>query len=471
ATVQRSPLPQHNIQLLFRSGSRPDPQGKEGLARLAASMIAEAGSQSMRIDEIEKAFYPMAASFTADVDKEMTVFTARVHRDNWPAFATIALPMLTQPGLREEDFARLKARQLNALTQDLRSNNEEELGKERLQQNIFAGTPYAHPVLGTEAGLAAITLDDVKTFVREAFVGARLDVGMSGDFPADLEATLSRELSRLPAGAEAPAAPITGRPQQGISIDIIEKDTRATAISFGHPIAVTRAHPDFIALNVARAWLGEHRSSSSHLFQRIREVRGMNYGDYAYIEAFPGGMYTLLPEPHVARRSQLFEVWIRPVVPENAHMALRIALWELRALVERGMTRADFESTRNYLMKNVFLLTARQNHQLGYALDQKWYGLGDYASTMREGLAKLTLEDVNRAIRTHLSGTNLHVVIIAKGAEALKQRLLADAPSSVTYDAPKPQDLVAEDRVIGAMRLNVAPSAITVTPVENVFKN
>ncbi|MGE3840422.1 MAG: insulinase family protein, partial [Vicinamibacterales bacterium] len=73
ATVQRSPLPQLNIQLLFRSGSRHDPQGKEGLARLAASMIAEAGSQSKRIDEIEKAFYPMAASFTADVDKEMTV--------------------------------------------------------------------------------------------------------------------------------------------------------------------------------------------------------------------------------------------------------------------------------------------------------------------------------------------------------------------------------------------------------------
>src|SRR3546814_9933605 len=35
---------------------------------------------------------------------------------------------------------------------------------------------------------------------------------------------------------------------------------------------------------LAKTWLGEHRSSSSHLYQRIREERGMNYGDYAYVE-------------------------------------------------------------------------------------------------------------------------------------------------------------------------------------------
>ena len=112
-------------------------------------------------------------------------------------------------------------------------------------------------------------------------------------------------------------------------MEIIEKDTRATAISFGHPIEVTRSHPDFAALYVARAWLGEHRASMSHLYQRIREMRGMNYGDYAYIEAFPRGMFQFFPDPNVARQKQIFEVWIRPVVPGERHMALRIALHEL----------------------------------------------------------------------------------------------------------------------------------------------
>ncbi len=81
------------------------------------------------------------------------------------------LPQLLDPGWREEDFKRVKDAQLNALVQDLRSNNEEELGKERLQTNIFRGTPYGHVALGTVAGLNAITLDDVKA-VRAADVYA-----------------------------------------------------------------------------------------------------------------------------------------------------------------------------------------------------------------------------------------------------------------------------------------------------------
>ncbi|PYR37241.1 MAG: hypothetical protein DMF90_07560 [Acidobacteria bacterium] len=60
-------------------------------------------------------------------------------------------------------------------------------------------------------------------------------------------------------------------------------------------------------------------------------MRGLNYGDYAYIEAFPRGMFQFFPDPNIARQRQIFEIWIRPVVPVNAHMALRIAVSELGA--------------------------------------------------------------------------------------------------------------------------------------------
>jgi len=469
--VQRSPLPQLNVKLLFMAGSAHDPVGREGLAALAASMISEGGSRALRIDEIKAALFPMAASFDAQVDKEMTTFTARVHRDNWDAFAGLALPMLTAPGLREEDFKRIKDQQLNALRQDLRNNNEEELGKERLQEKIFAGTRYAHPVLGTIEGLESTTLEDVKNFVAKAYTRAALHVGLAGDLPEGLTNRLGRELASLPEGpALESAKSVAGKAQQGISVDIIAKETRATAISFGHAIAVTRSHPDYPALYLARTWLGEHRSSSSHLYQRIREARGMNYGDYAYIEAFPRGMFQFFPDPNLGRKAQLFEVWIRPVAPENAHMALRIAVHELRKLVKNGLSEKDFAATRDYLMKNVFVMTATQNQQIGYALDSRWYGIGDYPQFMRERLAKLTAKEANRAIRKHLSGDNLEVVMITKDAEALKRQLVADSPSAIRYDAPKPKEIVDEDKAIGALKLRIRPEAVTIVAVEEVFK-
>jgi zinc protease len=468
--VQKTVLPQLNVKLLFTAGSAYDPKGKEGLSALASAMVAQAGSRDLRIDEINRALFPMAGSFNDQVDKEMTTFTGSIHRDNWKPFLDIVLPQLLDPGFRAEDFQRLKDAQLNALTEDLRANNEEELGKEQLQATLFAGTPYGHPVLGTVAGIQSLTLQDVQDFVRTAYTRSALTIGVAGDAPEELLARLRTELSRLPAGPSiARPEGVVARKPRGMQVEIIEKDTRATAISFGQPTAVIRSSPDFAALWVARTWLGEHRSSVSHLYQRIRETRGMNYGDYAYIEAFPRGMFQFFPDPNLGRRAQIFEIWIRPVVPDNAHMALRIAVAELDALVQNGLTQEDFEKTRGYLMKNVYVMTATQNQQIGYALDSKWYGIGDFTSTMREQLGKLTREDVNRAIRKHLSAADLSIVIITRDAAGLKEKLVTDAFSPIRYDGEKPKELLDEDRVIGARKLGIAPENVKIIPVNGVF--
>ncbi|MEO8192277.1 MAG: pitrilysin family protein [Gemmatimonadales bacterium] len=469
--VQKNPLPQLRLKLLFDVGSADDPPGKEGLAALSARMISGAGSRAMTLDEISKAFYPVAGSFSGQVDKEMTTFTGAIHKDNWDRFLDVALPMLLDPGFREEDFKRNKDGLINALTQDLRSNNEEELGKERLQTNIFAGTPYSHPVLGTVAGIQSITLDDVKSFIRNQYTRGNLAIGINGDVSDQMVTQLRTALATLPAGTPAPSTrpALTGTRSKGMNVEIIQKDTRATGISLGLPIEVTRTHPDFAALNVARAWLGEHRMSQSHLFQRIRGIRGMNYGDYAYIEAFPRGMFQFFPDANIARRGQIFEIWIRPVVPENAHMALRIATTELENLIDKGMSEQDFQSARQYLMKNVYVMTQTQDQQVGYALDSRWYGMPEYTSYMRSQLEKLTREDVNRALKKHLSATDLSVVIITKDAEGLKSQLLADAFSPIKYDAEKPKELLDEDKVIGARKLGITADRITITPVDQVF--
>jgi zinc protease len=79
-----------------------------------------------------------------------------------------------------------------------------------------------------------------------------------------------------------------------------------------------------------------------------------------------GFIFPIFPDPNIARRAQIFEVWIRPVVPENAHMAIRIALHESQTLIERGMSLEDFEAVREYLAKNVYVMTASQDQQLAW---------------------------------------------------------------------------------------------------------
>ena len=334
-----------------------------------------------------------------------------------------------------------------------------------------AARPYGHPALGTIAGIEAITLDDVRRFAQTSYTQANLRIGINGDAPDDLIGTVQAAVAMLPAGPgpSLTAAPTPTAGPPGFDVEIIEKDTRATAISLGFPIDVTRGDADFAALSVARAWLGEHRLSSGRLYQRIREVRGMNYGDYAYIEAFPRGMFQFFPDPNIARRRQLFEIWIRPVVPDNAHMALRLAVREFQDLVRNGLSKADFETTRDYLMKNVYVMTARQDQQIGYALDARFYGTGEFTKYMRDALQALTLDAVNAAIKRHLQADRLSVVIITKDAAGLRNALASDAFSPIRYDGEKPKALLDEDQLIGALKLNIPFDRIRITPVADVF--
>ncbi len=256
---------------------------------------------------------------------------------------------------------------------------------------------------------------------------------------------------------------------------VSKPETRATAISFGFPIEVTRSHPDFVALDVVRSWLGEHRNSSAHLFQRMREARGMNYGDYAYTEYFPRGMYLTQPEPNLVRQSQLFQIWIRPVPNEQAHFALRIARYELDTLLRDGMLEADFEGTRAFLSKYAALLTATQSRALGYAVDQQAYGLDGFVDWYRAELESLTLDDVNRAMRQHLAGADgrlrpQEIVVVTPQAEALRDALVSGKPSPIAYASDKPDEIYVEDQVISTYPLRLSADDVRIVDVEDVFE-
>ncbi len=458
-----------NFRVLFNVGAVLDPEGKEGLANLTAAVIAGSGSQQMTYEQIQEAFFPMAAGFGAQVDKEMTVFTGTVHKDNLDEYYRIVGGQLLEPGWREEDFRRVKTNLINAVKVNLRDNNDEELGKEVLYEMIYRDHPYGHLNYGWVDSLEALTLEDVREFYRTHYTQANLVLGLAGDYPDEFLARLRADLRELPAGSAASLDLPEPESFEGYEAVIVQKDTRATAISFGFPIEVNRTHEDFVALWLIRSYFGEHRSTNSHLFQRLREVRGLNYGDYAYIEYFPSGMFQFHPDPNLGRRQQIFQVWIRPVVPEHGHFSIRAAMFELVELVREGMSEEDFEATRNYLLKFVNILTKTQDRQLGYQMDSRYYGIPEFTKFVKQGLENLTLEEVNRVLRDHLQTENIKFAIIAKDAEDLRRRLVEGTPSPIEYDAPKPQDVLAEDEVIQTFPLPFEAERVRIVPLEEVF--
>ena len=232
---------------------------------------------------------------------------------------------------------------------------------------------------------------DLQGFYKQHYTQANLIVGLEGGYPAGFVARVRGDFAALPAGTpdrvDFPPPAVIGHNQ----VTPIQKDTRSVAWSLGFPIDVKRGDPDFPALLVMQSWLGQHRSDCE-LFHRIREVRGLDYGDYAYIEYFPRGMFRFEPEPNLARHQQIFQIWIRPVEVPTATFSLRLALFELDKMVKNG----------------------------------------------------------------HLRAENLRIVGVAKDTGKLAAELTGDAPTPIAYNSPKPQEVMDEDKIVASWPLLAA---------------
>jgi zinc protease len=470
AVLQPVSSPLVTFRILVMTGSAFDPPGKEGLAALTAAMLTQGGSGAMTSSQIAAALYPTSASFGAQVDKEMTVLSGTAHQETLAIYYSILKDLLLNPGFRADDFKRVRESTLNFLKTTLRESDDEELGKERLIGNIFDGHPYAHHSRGTVSSVERLTIQDVQEFYRKNYTQANLVIGLAGGYPSGFPQQLQADFSKWPAGSRDAKRFAAPRLSAGMRIEIIQRETDATAISLGFPIDVVRGGKDWPALTVAAAFLGQHRSSNGHLYHELREVRGLNYGDYAYIEYFPQGGAQLTPPPNVARQQQVFQIWIRPVEPQNGLFALRAALYEYDRFIRDGLTAEQFEETRSFLTKYSSVLTQTQSSLLGYALDSRYYGMADYGIYMKTELAKLTVDEVNRAIRRHLKSDELRVVIVTKNADALREGIAGDAAAPIVYNSPKPKVVLDEDKVIQAYKVNVKPSDIVITPVAKVFQ-
>ncbi len=464
--------PTISFSLQFAVGSQNDPPGKEGLAYLTGDMLVDAATETRSLDEILAALYPLAASYDIRVDLERSTLTGRVHRDNLEAYLELFTDAFLSPKFDEDDFERVRSDAINAIENTLRYSSDEELGKAALHEAVFRGTRYAHLSDGTVAGLRSITLDDVRAFYRQHYTRANALLGLGGAFDQALVDRLQAAVAQLPPGQRTASPSIEPPPIAGRSVVFIDKPNADASISFGFPLDLRRGERDFYALWIANSWLGEHRNQSSHLFNVIRELRGLNYGDYSYIEEFPEGGERNMPPANVPRRLQLFEIWIRTLPNAQAPFALRAAARELQLLVDNGLTPEQFELTRTFLKKYSLHFAETTAARLGYAVDDRFYGLDGegHLARFRRMMDELTVEDVNAAIKRHWQYENLQIAIVTGEAASLRALLASGAPTPITYATPKPAAIVEEDRIIEAWPLDLAEERMTTIPVAEAFE-
>ncbi len=459
------------FRVAFTSGSADDPRGKEGLTRLLATSMTEGGTTARTYAELVEQLFPMAASIDVHVDRDETVFFAEVAKDAFQTFYPLLKEVLLTPRLDAADIERLRSRATSELSDELLGASDEALGKEALAAALYEDHPYGHPPVGTEHGLRASTVEDVRSHRTRVFCRDRALLGVQGGFPEGFEADFARDFTALPA-CLAPRDPLPDPiAPANLRVLIVDKPSAdSTAISMGLPLDVTRRSHDFPAVEFFTDYLGLHRQSAGRLYHELRERRGFNYGDYAYAEYFEQDGGSRFALPNLVRRQQLLSVWLRPVRPKNAIFALRSALYLYTQTVDRGIPQPEIERFRTFLDRYTSLEELTESRRLGHALDDVLYGSSHpYLEGLREARKLLDEPVLKATVAQHLAGRSFYVAIIAKNGAALADQLVSGAPTPPTYDTPKPKDILDMDEDIARYPLGLRKEQVRVVKFTDLF--
>ena len=444
-----------SVRLVFRTGSVDDPAGKEGLTALTTRVLLEGGTRSLDSAQLLQALYPMAAELGGDTDKEFTTLTGRVHRDRLPRFLEIMSETLLAPRFEEKEFTRLRADQLNAVKNRLRQENDEELSKVALDSLLYEGHPYRHANGGTEKGLEAITLEDVKAHWKNTFTQDRLIIGLAGAVDDALATQVKTTLSALPAKGSVRAPLPTAAGPKGLTL-IVERDTASTAGNFGFTTPLRRDSPEFLALFIALSYFGEHRQEHGVLYQEVRERRGLNYGTYAYAQHYRQDGWYSIPRPNILRSQEDVTFWLRPVSPDKAVFATRAVLHFLEQLRSKPIPAERFETARGFLAGATRIWTTTDQRRLGWAIDEVIAGTPDFLGSVRKALETITPAQAQAAVAKYVAPENLNFAFVTKDAAGLAAALKSGAPSSISYSSPKAEELVRDDSVISSVKMPIA---------------
>jgi hypothetical protein len=94
--------------------------------------------------------------------------------------------------------------------------------------------------------------------------------------------------------------------------------------------------------------------------------------------------------------------------------------------------------------------------------------MNPYNEYLKAQLAKLTLEDVNTAIKRYIRTDRVVIAAVTRNGEELKKQLASDDASPMIYNSAKAKEIMEEDKLVEKRELKLKD--IKVRPVAEVFQ-
>lgn len=393
-------LPMVDIQMVFDAGAARN-GNKGGLAYLTNTLLAE-GTQKMSADEVAESFEKLGAQYSAESQRDMASLHLRTLSEPSqliPAVQTLA-ELLSTPTFPEQGFKREQQNALSALKQQSQSPNQ--VASRAFYSALYPNQPYSNWVLGDEKTIAALTVEDVKTFFKQYYVAKNVAITIVGDLSSTEADAIAQTLVKDMAQGEKPAAI---QEVSNLSENVVRKvnfPSAQTHILLGEP-GIKHGDPDYYALYLGNHILGGN-GSVTRIFDIIRNKNGLAYSAYSYFVPM--------------RERGPFVVGCQ-TRNDQADKALQLMQTLLQEFVEKGPTDEELAQAKKNLLGG-YALRFDSNASISQQLSAlAFYGLPlDYFDHFKPAIEKIDANAVKEAFQKRIPTKNMVVVMVGGEAQS-----------------------------------------------------
>jgi predicted Zn-dependent peptidase len=331
------------------TGSSGEGEPEAGLSHLIEHMLFR-GTDRFGSLEIDQIFDAMGAEINAGTGKETTSVYARVLDVHVAEALDVIADMVWRPRFAENDL--LNERQIVLEEIAMYEDDPQDKVFDVLGEAVFAGHPLGRAIIGRADVVAGTPAEGLRAFHAERYVPGNVVVAAAGSLDHDELVALVERAQAERVGAPVPAhvAPPAPTPPQ---VRYFTKETEQVHVCLGGP-GIARDDERRHALRVLDTILGG--TSSSRLFQEVREKRGLAYSVYSFQSLFAGtgqvGLY-------LGTR------------PDNVAAAMQVVGDELARLREEPPSAEELDRARENVKGRVVLgleSTAARMNRLGASL-------------------------------------------------------------------------------------------------------
>lgn len=315
----------------FDVGTRNELPAQNGIAHLLEHMLFK-GTKRRSALQISEEIENVGGHTNAYTSRDLTAYYARVMHQNAELAVDLLADLIQNSLFDPVELEREKQVIIQEI--NLSRDTPDDIIFDYMQTASYGDQPLGMAILGKPEIISRISGSDLKHYAGAHYCAPKTVISAAGKIEhAQLLDWVQKYFGQLSPSTDAPIPPSKYNPQTVV----VPKDSEQAHLSLALPACGGR-HPDYYAYSIYATLLGG--SSSSRLFQEVREKRGLAYTVSSFLSNVDDsgllGIYVGTSPGEVAKLSEV----LREQLLDTAHNINSRELDRAKQQLKAGMLMA-----------------------------------------------------------------------------------------------------------------------------------